>query len=659
MKGTLIAGIVATLPLAAFSGASITDTPHTTVKQPLLGYRDVKLVTVDGLTFKDLNGDGQLNPYEDWRLPAQIRTADLLARMTLDEKVGVMMHGSAPTPDSVIGDGLRYDLPAAKKLITERHVNSFITRLTAEDPAVMAEENNKLQHIAENTRLGIPITLSSDPRNTIEPSASHNAGAGKFSQWPETLGLAAIGDESLTRRYANIIRQEYRAVGITQALSPQADLATEPRWPRISGTFGEEPLNVKRMVRGYITGMQNGRDGLNPQSVIAVVKHWLGYGAAEEGWDSHNAYGKYALFHGESWKQHAEPFTGAFEVNVAAVMPTYSILRGATWRGKPLEPVGAGFNAFLLNDLLRQRYGFNGVVLSDWLITDDCDDECLHGFPKGKEPVPAGMPWGVEDLSIAGRFIKAVKAGVDQFGGVTDAAPLMIAVQQGKLHEEEINQSVQRILLQKFQVGLFEQPYVDSQQDTRILGNPVWQHEADGAQTRSLVLLQNKGLLPLKRGSKIWLHGAEKKVAVAAGFVVVDSPDRADVALIRSNTPFELLHPNFFFGLRHHEGSLAFSDDNPDYRAVLRASAKVPTLLVLYLDRPAILTNILPKTQAVVAHFGVSDRVLFNALAANRPFTGRLPFELPSGMEAVRHQRGDLPHDSANPLFPLGYGLSR
>lgn len=656
MKGMLIAGIVATLPL----GLALSSNPASTQpQQPLLGYRDVKLLTVNGLTFKDLNGDGQLNPYEDWRLPAETRAADLLARMTLEEKVGIMMHGSAPAPGSAIGNGLRYDLPVAKKLIVESHVNSFITRLTAEDPAVMAEESNKLQRIAENTRLGIPVTLSSDPRNTIEPQASHEAGTGKFSQWPGTLGLAAIGDESLTRRYADIIRQEYRAVGITQALSPQADLATEPRWPRISGTFGEDAQNVKRMVRGYITGMQNGRDGLNSQSVIAVVKHWLGYGAAGEGWDSHNAYGKNALFQGESWQQHIVPFLGAFDVKVAGVMPTYSVLRGATWQGKPIEAVGAGFNRFLLNDLLRKRYGFEGVILSDWLITDDCDNACMNGFPKGIEPVPVGMPWGVEKLSAVERFAKAVNAGVDQFGGVTDYSPLIAAVRQDMLSEGRIDQSVQRILRQKFQIGLFEQPYVDSQKAATILGNPASQLAADRAQACSLVLLQNKGLLPLKRGSKIWLYGAEREAAAAAGFVVVDSPQLADVALIRGNTPFELLHPNFFFGLRHHEGTLAFSNDNPDYQALLRASASVPTLLVLYLDRPAILTNVLPKTQAVIAHFGISDRVLFDRLISGQPFTGRLHFELPSGMDAVRQQRPDLPADSGNPLFPTGYGLSR
>ena len=656
MKKTLITGIAATLSLSLSLSAKPVSPRF---QQPLLGYRDVKLLTIDGLVFKDLSGEGQLQPYEDWRLPAETRAADLLSRMTLEEKVGLMMHGSAPTPGNPIGNGLHYDLSAAKKLIEEDHVNSFITRLTAQDPAVMAEENNKLQRIAENTRLGIPITLSSDPRNTIAPKASHDAGTGKFSQWPETLGLAAIGDELLTRRYADVIRQEYRAVGITQALSPQADLATEPRWPRINGTFGEDAINVKRMVRGYISGMQNGTEGLNPQSVIAVVKHWIGYGAAEEGWDSHNAYGKNALFQGESWQHHILPFTGAFEVNVAGVMPTYSVLRGATWQGKPVEAVGAGFNTFLLDDLLRRKYGFEGVILSDWLITDDCDEKCVKGFPEGAEPLPCGMPWGVETLSVSERFVKAVNAGVDQFGGVTDTSPLAMAVRQGKLSEKKIDQSVQRILRQKFQIGLFEQPYVDSAQAAKVVGNPASQREADRAQARSLVLLKNKGVLPLQRGSKIWLYGADKVAATAAGFVVVDSPEQADVALVRANTPFELLHPNFFFGLRHHEGSLAFSKDNPDYQAIVRASASVPTLLVLYLDRPAILTEVLPQTQAVIAHFGISDKVLFDRLGTNAPFTGRLPFELPSGMDAVRQQRADLPGDSVNPLFPAGYGLSR
>ncbi|AUH00327.1 beta-glucosidase [Prodigiosinella confusarubida] len=626
-------------------------------QQTTLEYREIKLITVDGLQFKDLNRDGKLNPYEDWRLSAAQRTADLVSRMTLAEKAGVMMHGSAPTAGSVTGAGTTYDFVAAKKMIVGKHVNSLITRLSGENPAQMAEENNQLQQIAENTRLGIPVTISTDPRNSFQYLVGATVASGKFSKWPETLGIAAIGDETLARHYADIIRQEYRAVGITEALSPQADLATEPRWPRINGTFGEDPALTKKMVRGYVTGMQNGENGLNDQSVISIVKHWVGYGAAQDGWDSHNAYGKYAVFSKNNLQQHIEPFTGAFEAHVAGVMPTYSILKHATWRGKTIAPLGAGFNRFLLTDLLRGQYGFNGVILSDWLITQDCKADCINGFKPGEKPVPRGMPWGVEHMTVDQRFIQAVKAGIDQFGGVTDSTVLIRAVQDGRLTASRLDESVVRILKQKFQTGLFERPYVNAQQANQIVGNPEWQQQADNAQARSLVLLQNHHLLPLHKGQKIWLYGVEKQAAQKAGFIVVADPENAEIALIRTQAPYEQPHKNYYFGAKHHEGSLAFNADNPDYRVIASVSAKVPTVVTVYLDRPAILSNIVNKTRAIIANFGVSDDVLLSKLTSTNAFTGKLPFELPSSMSAVRKQHADLPYDSKNALFPFGFGL--
>ncbi|MDF1895790.1 glycoside hydrolase family 3 protein [Rahnella contaminans] len=628
--------------------------------QPELSQRETTLLTVDGLKFKDLSHTGKLEPYEDWRLTPEERAADLVKRMTLEEKAGVMMHGSAPTADSPIGAGTHYDMKAAEKMISGAKVNSLITRLSAEDPALMAEENNKLQQIAEKTRLGIPVTISSDPRNSFEYLTGASTASGKFTQWPETLGLAAINNEKVTRRYADIVRQEYLAVGIREALSPQADLATEPRWARISGTFGEDPARVHNMVRGYIEGMQNGGDGLNSGSVISVVKHWVGYGAAENGYDSHNVYGKNAVFPGNNLKEHIYPFTGAFEANVASVMPTYSILKNAMFEGKPLEQVGAGFSHQLLTDILRGQYGFKGVILSDWLITNDCSDECLNGAPEGKEPVPGGMSWGVENLTPQERFVKAVKAGVDQFGGVTDSQLLVNAVNEKQLTEQRLDESVTRILVQKFQTGLFENPYVDAQKAVQTVGRESWQKEADAAQRHSLVLLQNTGdLLPLKKGKKVWLYGIDPKTAQAAGFIVVDAPEKADIALIRAHTPYEQTHKQWFFGKRHHEGSLAFTDDNADYQAIVKASKAVPTVVTVYLDRPAILTNVNDKAKAVIGNFGVSDAVLFSRLTSGEAYTGKLPFELPSSMEAVLKQKSDMPHDSESPLFEIGFGLAR
>lgn len=624
--------------------------------QPTLGARGSDIIKQGSLTFKDLDKDGALTPYEDWRLTPRQRAEDLVSRMTIAEKAGVMMHGSAPAPGSVIGRGEVYDLPAVRAMIVDDKVNTFITRLTT-SPASLAEQNNQLQAIAEKTRLGIPVTISLDPRNTYEYGA--NADSDGFSKWPEAPGIAAIGDEARTVRYADIIRQEYRALGITQALSPMADIASEPRWSRVTGTFGDDPELIKRMVRGYITGMQNGKAGLNADSVSAVVKHWVGYGAAEKGYDSHNSYGKYADFTDRGLDDHILPFTGAFEANVAGVMPTYSILKDLKHNGVEVEQVGGGFNSFLLQDLLREKYHYRGVIISDWLITDDCNEKCINGHPAGGEPDPSslGMPWGVETLSKVERFAKALDAGIDQFGGVADSALVVQAVTEGRIKEARLDESAVRILEQKFALGLFENPYVDPAAAAKKLPNAGWQAEADRAQRDALVLLEKKApLLPLKKGQKVWLHNISPAAAQEAGFIVVDKPEAADVALVRAVAPYEQPHKNYFFGAQYHEGSLAFSDDNPDLQAV-RAAGKTPVIATVWLDRPAVLTPIAGKASVLIGNFGVSDAVLFGALTDGKPFTAKLPFELPSSMASVLKQHPASPQDSEKPLYPTGYGL--
>ncbi|WNG36808.1 glycoside hydrolase family 3 protein [Archangium violaceum] len=621
--------------------------------------RGVGFIVKDGLRFKDLNKNGQVEPYEDWRRSPEERAKDLVSRMTLQEKAGVMMHGTAPTQTT---EGVtRYDRTLAARMIAEKGVNSFITRLGG-NARFLAEENNALQEIAETTRLGIPATISTDPRSHFQFTLGASVAAGGFSQWPETLGFAAIGDAELTRRFGDIARQEYRAVGIQEALSPQADLATEPRWSRINGTFGEDADLAKKLVQAYIEGFQSGGNGIGKDSVVAVVKHWVGYGAAKEGFDSHNAYGKYAVFPGNNFEYHVRPFEGAFAAKTGGVMPTYSILEGVTLNGQPLEQVGAGFNKQLLTDLLRGQYGFEGVILSDWAITNDCDDACLNGAPPGQKPsfVGFGTPWGVESLSKPERFAKGVNAGLDQFGGVDEPDALVAAVNAGKVTEARLDESVYRILLQKFQQGLFENPYVDVERASKVVGNPTFQEEATEAQRRSLVLLENKNkLLPLGANiRKVYLHGIDGAVAATYGLTVVSTPEEADVAIMRTVAPFETLHPQYMFGQWQHEGNLAFEDGNADYEAIKRVSAKVPTIVTVYLDRPAILKNVKDKVSALLGNFGVSDSALFDVLMGKAAPQGKLPFELPSSMAEVKAKRSDMPHDTAHPLYPLFFGLS-
>src|SRR3989454_2522536 len=620
----------------------------------------------DGLQFRDLNRNGVLDRYEDWRLSPEQRARDLVARMTLEEKAGTMMHGTARAvggPMASAGMGGQYATAAVRALIDSVKVTNLITRLNT-DPRTLATQNNVLQAIAERTRLGIPVTISTDPRNHFQylPGVSTQT---TFSQWPEALGFAAIDDTALTRAFGDIARQEYRAVGIHMALSPQADLATEPRWPRVAGTFGEDSDLAGRQVRAYVIGFQHGANGVDSTGVVTVVKHWVGYGAAKDGWDSHTYYGRFATFPGHNLDYHIRPFLGAFAAHAAGVMPTYSILEGASWDGRPIEPVGAGFNRQLLTDMLRGRYAFRGVVVTDWAITWDCPDRCKNGAPAGERPsfADVGMPWGVEDLPMRARFVKAVQAGVDEFGGTERADLLVEAVHAGELSEARLDSSVVRILTQKFAQGLFEHPLVSPDSAARLVGNPTFLTAGVDAQRRALVLLENQGgILPFKspanRALRVYVHGVAPAAATREGWTVVTDPKQADVAIVRLSAPFERLHPQYVFGQFFHEGSLAFKDGDPDYEAFKHASAAVPTIVTVYLERPAVLTPLKERASALIANFGVSDAALLDVLTGRAKPEGKLPFELPSSMEAVQAQRSGLPHDSARPLYPVGFGQS-
>jgi beta-glucosidase len=630
--------------------------------QPKLGSLTVPIITVERLQFRDLNRDGKLQPFEDWRLTPQQRGDDLVDRLSLEEKAGLMMHASAPAVGSAaIGRGTEYDLPKTNELIAAKKVTTFITRLSG-PAAGLATQNNLLQEQAEKTRFAIPLTISTDPRNNFNATLGASNDAGAFSQWPDMTGMAAIGRPDVVRRFGDIARQEYLSVGIQMALSPQADLSTEPRWSRIDGTFGEDTALVKSLVEAYIAGFQNGETGLHAGSVLCVVKHWAGYGAMKDGLDGHNSYSRHAIFPGHAFEQHLIPFEGAFAAKVAGVMPTYAILDGVSTNGKPLEPVAAGFNKQLLTDMLRTKYRFDGIVVSDWLITESCTGECLNGAAPGVEPSikpgAFGMSWGVEDLTPAQRYAKALDAGIDQFGGVADSDLIVQVVRGGKISEDRINLSARRILKQKFELGLFENPYVDPAAATATVGRPQFREAALDAQQRSMVLLADaRQVLPLRPGRKVFLVGISAAAAKQAGLVPLTTPAEADFAIMRLNAPFQKNHPGYFFGSRQHEGDLDFKADDPQFVQFEKLAKTVPTIAAVYLDRPAILTSIVERASAVLANFGASDEAILADITGKAAPEGRLPFELPSSMEAVRTQNPDVPHDSAGPAFLIHFGL--
>jgi beta-glucosidase len=607
--------------------------------------------------FRDLNRNGQLDPYEDSRLTPEARADDLVRRMTLEEKAGAMMHDTLPGLGALTGASAQgYNFEAIERTITTKHVNSFITRLLL-PPAQLAEQNNKVQEIAQRTRLGIPVTISTDPRSHFQFVLGATSSGTGFSQWPETLGLAAIGDKDLVRRFGDIARQEYRAVGIHMALSPQADLATEPRWPRTTGTFGSRANAVSDLVGAYVEGFQHGKDGVSVDGVATVVKHWVGYGAQPNGFDAHNYYGRFAKLSDASFAQHVAAFQGALDAHVAGVMPAYPILQGVTVNGKPVEAVAPGYNRQILMDLLRGQHRYGGVILSDWAITRDCVESCMA--PTGtnlQQPPAIATPWGVEKLGRVERFAKGVEAGLDQFGGTGESELLVDAVKRGLVKEARLDESVRRVMILKFRQGLFDNPFVDVSK--AAVTTDEFRKEGEAAQRRAQVILENHDqLLPLDvKTRKVWLFGISAESAQAAGFMVAATPAEANVAVVRVSTPFETLHPHYFFGAIQHEGRLDFRDGDPGYEAIKQASAKVPTIVVVDLDRPAILTNVRAKAGALIAIFGASDAAVLDVVGGRARGEGRLPFELPSSMEAVEGQDSAVADDSVRPLYGVGAG---
>ncbi|MET0990206.1 MAG: glycoside hydrolase family 3 N-terminal domain-containing protein [Glaciihabitans sp.] len=649
----VIAGITAVpvlvgVAIAGPAGAALAGHPHggESPGQPELGTRSAPIISADGLEFRDLDGSGDLTPYEDWRLSSAERAEDLVARLDLAQKAGLLMHAS------LTGQGT-YDRAAFTPLLEENHITTFISRLGV-DAVTLSNEHNALQEQAEAQPYGIPLLISTDPRSGFTVTEGQTVSNGDFTPFPDAIGLGAVGDPATTLAMAEIIRQEYAAVGIREALSPQADLATEPRWTRINGTFGSVGADVQPHVEAYIEGLQGGSDGLHGDSVATVVKHWVGYGAQENGYDSHYYYGRYATFPGNNFAEHVLPYEGAFAADTAGVMPTYSILKDLEVDGSVIEQVGANHNEYLLQDLLRGQYGFDGVITSDWGIANDCPQECLDNRPPASfiGPWGAGMPWGVEDLTLPERYASAINAGVDVIGGSDEPQYILEAIDAGYLEESRVTEAADRVLEQKFALGLFENPYVDATEADELVGNDEFRAVGTTTQERSLTLLENDNdVLPLAPAGaqNVWLYGVAEQAAIDAGYTPVADVADADLPIIRLTDPR---------GGDDLTG-LEFSEDNADYAALVAAyEAGVTTIAVPNLARPLILGNVLENSDAVLANYGVSDEALLNVVSGEASPEGRLPFELPSSTAEVEAQYEDVPNDTATPLFEYGFGLS-
>ncbi|HEY4154266.1 MAG TPA: glycoside hydrolase family 3 N-terminal domain-containing protein [Puia sp.] len=712
------------------------------------GKSGVKIIIADGYAFKDLNKNGKLDPYEDWRLPADTRAKDLASKMSVEQIAGLMLYSRhQPIPAAVNGPfaGTYHGKPfpqsgAAASDLSDQQIE-FLTRdnvrhvliTSVQNAAVAAQWNNNEQELAESMGLGIPANNSSDPRNGTVASAEYNAGAGgSISMWPGSLGMAASFDPELVRQFGHIAAREYRALGISTALSPQIDLATDPRWMRVSGTFGEDPELSTDMARAYIDGFQtsSGRKeisgGWGYESVNAMVKHWPGGGTGEGGRDAHYAYGKYAVYPGNNFDRLLDPFTqGAFKLEgktgmAAAVMPYYTIsFHQDTKRG---DNVGNNYNAYIINDLLRNKYHFDGVVCTDWQVTGD--ETAIDQFLSGKS-------WGVENLSIPERHYRILMAGVDQFGGNNDAAPVMEAYRMGvKEHGEAFMRdrfevSAIRLLRNIFRVGLFENPYLDTEISKKTVGKADYMRAGYEAQLKSIVLLKNKSqVLPLTKNKTVYLPkrytpagrnflGMEtpekldypvNREIVEKYFRVTDNPDEADYALVFISNPNSgggysredvksggngylpiSLQYGEYTAKEARDSSLAGGDplENFKNRSYKGKSVKAinitdlamvtdtygkmkgkPVIVSINLSNPMVFSEFEKDANAILVNFGVQDQAILDILTGSREPSALLPLQMPLDMNTVEKQAEDLPldmkcyQDSEGNSYDFGFGLN-
>lgn len=617
--------------------------PSHDLPQPVYKYSSI-IRTEKNAAYRDLNKNGRMDVYEDVKQPIEARINDLLSQMNLEEKAGLLfINGARINDDGSIedkpGKGMFAFAPNALTLMREKKMNHFNLWAVPSATATAKWYNAMQKYAEDSTRLGIPITIASDPRNHFSNQIFAMA-ANSFSQWCEPLGFAAIGDEKLTRAFADISRQEYTAVGIRESLHPQVDLATEPRWPRISGTFGEDAQLAAKMAKAYILGYQG--EKLGPTSVATMTKHFSGGGPQKEGLDPHFPFQKGQVYPGKNFNYHLIPFEAAFEAHTAAIMPYYGVPMGQT-----SEDVGFSFNKDIITGLLRNKYHYDGIVCTDWgLVTD------AHLGPT----VWPARAWGAEKLSEEERVKKIIDAGVDQFGGENCTGHVIDLVKTGKITEARINESVKRLLRQKFQLGLFDNPFVDESKVTEVLGNPAFQKLADESQRRSMTLLKNdKKILPLNGKLKIYVENIDKNVA-ARYATVVDKPTDADIAIIRLTTPWVPVDYDNFLAKSFHHGDLDFK--NPKKDSILQLLNTVPTIVDIYLDRPAVIPEISAAAKGLFGDFGASDAAVLDVIFGKYKPGGHLPFELPSSMEAVRNQKEDVPYDSKDPLYKFGSGLS-
>ena len=624
-----------------------------TYTQLTLNPHSKSVLEVDGYQFIDLNANGKLDVYEDWRQDAETRAADLVSQMTVREKIAQMQHPTyLPRADGKIA-------PYLKDYCSEYGIGMLLIReLNSVEAA--ATTMNTIQEYAEASRLGVPVLVSMDSVHGL----SYVSGA---TVTPHNLALAATRDEALVTKLAEIARDEHLAVGVRMTLSPEADIASEPRWGRVMETFGEDPDLVTQMVTAQVVAFQNGKDGLNTGSIVACMKHFPGAGPQMEGKDTSPI-----ISSEETLQIHLKPYYAALEVNVASIMPYYSVPLALD-----MENSAIGSKA-TLQDLLRDEMGFTGIIQTDW-----------------------GMIWAIQEAlgTMTGEEVsdeEAILIGVTQsrVDGIGGESIRLIDLmeeytQEGKIDEAILTAAATRIVKVKFEMGMFENPYCDVDDAVSFVGNEENQKVNLQAAREAMTLLKNDGALPLNPDAKQtilvcgprafdtdslvggWSSAQDgmtiaDAVAAYAGEnttvltekedveVIKELAQQADVIIVSIGEPSYQHDPVWGYD------TLEIVQSQQEILEAAVASGKT-VITVVTGGRPYILTWCDENTNAILEAYypGAKGGIAIaeTLFGMNNP-TGKTPMQFPRNMESVNAQEGDVSFDLENPLYDYGFGLS-
>ncbi|MDS0524289.1 glycoside hydrolase family 3 protein [Clostridium sp. SHJSY1] len=710
---------------------------------PAVGTSSDSVLVIDGLIFKDLAKTGELLPYEDWRLDVDVRAKDLASRLSVEQIAGLMMYSPHQMIPSLPGEPFestyegmsflesgkqKWEMTDGQKRFLKDDNVRHVLVVKLENAEVAARWNNEMQKYVENLPFGIPINFSSDPRHGSEESTvEFKSSAEDASRWPEGLGMAAIFSPEMCKKYAEIISKEYRALGLITSLSPQVDLATEPRWMRFEDTWGSHSTLVSDYARAYCDGMQTteGKDnGWGEESVCTMSKHWPGGGTCEGGRDAHYPFGKYAVYPGENFEMHLQPFLqGAFSLDgptktTSAVMPYYTV----SWNvdKKNGKNVGNSYSEYLIKDLLREKYGYDGIVCTDWGITEDPDKK-IDSF--------GSRCYGVEDLSEVERHLLAIENGVDQFGGNSDMKPILSAYKLGcvKYGEEtmraRIERSAVRLLRNIFRCGLFENPYLNVETTKKVVGSEENCKAGYDAQLKSIVMLKNKEILPIRNRKKVYIpkrHIKARKTffrtsadelnidpvseeVLGKYYDRVEDIEEADFALVFIESPLSngyseedvksggngylpvSLQYRPYTAQYARNTSVAGGDfrektvdrgyygktntvaNEEDLDIVINTKKKIgnkPVIVCIHMHNPTVLSELEPYSDAILVDFGIQKTAILDIIRGKEEPYGLLPVQMPASMKTVEKHNEDVPFDmdvykdAMGNSYDFGFGLN-